>query len=122
MEVHLPLLQKTHESGTASALTNPFQSVPWRCNVTYAAAPEPPIHGEPIVHGVPTGVPEPKFFSEPQAPKTPHVFEASPSSEKSTILLSTLQQLKGRLENLENRTSANLTTTPCVPYHASPLT
>ena len=43
------------------------------------------------------------------------------SSEESTILLSTLQQLKARLENLENRTSANLTTNPCVPYHPSPL-
>ena len=71
---------------------------------------------------MPTRVPEPKFFSEPQAPKRTHVFEASPSSEESTILLSTLQQLKGRLENLENRTSANLTTNPCVPYHPSPLT
>ena len=74
------------------------------------------------MHGVPSGVPEPKFFSEPHAPKRPHVFEASPSSEESTILLSTLQQLKGRLEALENRTSANLTTNPCVPYHPSPLT
>ena len=90
--------------------------------MTYATMPQPPIRGEPIVHGVPTGVPEPKFFSEPQAPKRTHVFEASPSSEESTILLSTLQQLKGRLENLENRTSANLTTNPCVPYHPSPLT
>ena len=35
--------------------------------------------------------------------------------------MSTLQQLKGRLGNLENRTSANLTTTPCVPSHPSPL-
>ena len=35
--------------------------------------------------------------------------------------MSTLQQLKGRLENLENRTSANLTTNPCVPYHPWPL-
>ena len=131
---------QTHESGTTSSSTNPFQSVPWRSNVTYATIPRPPIRGEHIVHGVPTGVPEPKFFSEPQAPKRTHVFEASPSSEESTILLSTLQQLKGpsseestillstlqqlkgRLENLENRTSANLTTNPCVPYHPSPLT
>ena len=113
---------QTHESGTTSSSTNPFQSVPWRSNVTYATMPQPPIHGEPIVHGVPTGVPELKFFSEPHAPKRPHVFEASPSSEESTILLSTLQQLKGRLENLENRTSANLTTNPCVPYHPSSLT
>ena len=82
--------------------------------------PQPPIRGEPIVHGVPTGVPEPKFFSEPQAPKRTHVFEASPSAEESTILLSTLQQLRGRLENLENRTSANSTTNPCVPYNPSP--
>ena len=110
---------QTHESGTTSSSTNPFQSVPWRSNVTYATMPGPPIRGEPIVHGVPTGVPEPKLFSEPQAPKRTHVFEASPSSEESTILLSTLQQLKGRLENLENRTSANLTTNPCVPYHPS---
>ena len=74
------------------------------------------------MHGVPTGVPEPKFYFEPHAPKGPQVFEASPSSEESTILLSTLQQLKGCLENLENRTSANLTTNPCVPYHPSFLT
>ena len=113
---------QTHESGTTSSSTNPFHSVPWRSNVTYATMPQPPIRGEPIVHGVPTGVPEPKFFSKPQAPKGTHVFEASPSSEESTFLLSTLQQLKGRLENLENRTSANLTTNPCVPYHPSPLT
>ena len=106
---------QTHESGTASSSTNPFQSVPWRSNVTYATAPQPPIHGEPIVHRVPTGVHEPKFFFEPPAPKRPQVFEACPSSEESTILLSTLQQLKGRLENLESRTSANLTTNPCVP-------
>ena len=98
---------QTHESGTASSSTNPFQSVPWRSNVTYATAPQPPIHAEPIVHGVPTGFPEPKFFFEPHAPKRPQVFEASPSSEESTILLSTLQQLNGCLENLENRTSAN---------------
>ena len=44
------------------------------------------------------------------------------SISESTIVLSTLQQLKGRLENLENRTSANLTTNPCVPSHPSPLT
>ena len=113
---------QTHESGTTSSSTNPFQSVPWRSNVTYATMPQPPIRGEPIVHGVPTGVPEPKFFSEPQGPKRTHVFGASPSTEESTILLSTLQQLKDRLENLENRTSANLTTNPCVPYHPSPLT
>ena len=113
---------QTHESGTTSSSTNPFQSVPWRSNVTYATMPQPPIHGEPIVHGVPTRVPVPKFFSEPHAPKRPDVFEASLSSEEGTILLSTLQQLKGRLENLENRTSANLTTSPCVPYHPSPLT
>ena len=74
------------------------------------------------MHGVPTKVPEPRFFSEPHAPKRSHVFEASPSSEESTIRLSTLQQLMGLLENLENRTSANLTTNPCVPYHPSPLT
>ena len=36
--------------------------------------------------------------------------------------MSTLQQLKDRLENLENRTSANLATNPCVPNHPSPLT
>ena len=78
---------QTHESVTTSSSTNPFQSVPWRSNVTYATMPQPPIRGEPIVHGVPTGVPEPKFFSEPQAPKRTHVFEASPSSEESTILL-----------------------------------
>ena len=113
---------QTPESGIPSSSTNPFQSVPWRSNVTYATAPQPPIHGEPIVHGVPTGGPGPKCFLEPHAPKGPQVFEASPSSEESTILLSTLQQLKGRLENLENRTSANLTTNPCVPYHPSPLT
>ena len=113
---------QTHESGTASSSTNNFESVPWRSNVTYATAPQPPIHGEPIVHGVPTGVPEPKFLSEPHAPKRPQVLEASPSSEESTILLLTLQQLKGCLENLENRTSANLTTNPCVHYHPSPLT
>ena len=113
---------QTHESETASSSTNPLQSVPWRSNVTYATAPQPPIHGEPIVHGVPTGVPEPKFFFEPHAPKRPQVFEASPSSEESTILLSNFQQLKGRLENLERRTSANLTTNPCVPYHPSPPT
>ena len=113
---------QTHESETTSSSTNPFQSVPWRSNVTYATMPEPPIHGEPIVHGVPTGVPESKFFSEPHAPKRPHVFKASPSSEERTILFSTLQQLKGHLENLENRTSANLTTNPCVPYNPSPLT
>ena len=113
---------QSHESGTAPSSTNPFQSVPWRFNVTYATAPLPPIHGEPIVHGVPTGDPEPKFFFEPEAPKRSQVFEASPSSEESPILLSTLQQLKGRLENLENRTSATLTTNPCVPYHPSPLT
>ena len=34
----------------------------------------------------------------------------------------TLQQLKGRLENLENRTSANVPSNPCGPYHPSPLT
>ena len=113
---------QSHESGTASSSTNPFQSLPWRSNVTYATAPRPPIHGEPMVHRVPTGVPEPKFTSEPHAPERPHVFEASHSSEESTILLLTLQQLKGRLENLENRTSANLTTNPCVPYHPSALT
>ena len=90
---------QTHELGTISSSTNPIQSVPWRSNVTHATMPQPPIHGEPIVHGVPTGVPEPRFFSEPHAPKRPHVFEASPSSEESTILLSTLQQLKGGLEN-----------------------
>ena len=89
--------------------------------MTYATMPQPPIRGEPIVHGVPTGAPEPKFFSEPKAPKGTHVFQASPCSEESTILLSTLQQLKGCLENLENRTSANLSTTPCVPYNPSPL-
>ena len=27
---------QTHESGTTSSPTNPFQSVPWRSNVTYA--------------------------------------------------------------------------------------
>ena len=80
---------QTHESGTASSSTNPFQSVPWRSNVTYATAPQPPIHGEPIVHGVPTGDPEPQFFFEPHAPKRPQIFEASPSSEESTILFST---------------------------------
>ena len=112
----------THESGIASSSTNPFQSVPWRSNVTYATAPQPPVHGEPIVHGVPTGVPGPKFSLEPHAPKGPQVFEASPSSEESTISLSTLQQLKGRLGNLEIGTSANLTTNPCVPYHPSPPT
>ena len=111
----------THESGIASSSTNPFQSVPRRSNVTYATAPQAPIHGEPIVHGVPTAVPEPRFFFEPHAPKGVQVFEASPSPEESTILLSTLQQLKGRLENLENRTSANVTTIPCVPYYPSPL-
>ena len=113
---------QTHESGTTSSSTNPFQSVPWLSNLTYATMPQPPIRGEPIVHGVPTGVPEPTFFSEPQAPKRTDVFEASPSSVESTILLSTLQQLKGRLEKLENRTSANLATNSCVPYHPSPLT
>ena len=113
---------QTHESGTTSSSTNPFQSVPWRTNVTYPTMPQPPIRGEPTVHGVPTGVPEPKLFSQLQAPKRTHVLEASPSSEESTILLSTLQQLKGRLENLENGTGANLTTNPCVPYHPSPLT
>ena len=56
---------QTHDSGTTSSSTNPFQSVPWRSNVTYATMPQPPIRGEPIVHGVPTTVPEPKFFSEP---------------------------------------------------------
>ena len=114
--------QGTHEPGIASSSTNPFQSVSWRSNVTYVTASQPHIHGEPIVNGVPTGVPEPKFFSEPHAPEGPQVFQASASAEESTILLSTLQQLKGRLENLENRTSANLTTNPCVPYHPSPLT
>ena len=94
--IHAP---QAHESGNALSSTNPFQSVPWRSNVTYATAPQPPIHGEPIVHGVPTGVPEPKFFFEPHAPKGPQFFEASPSSEESTILLWTLEQLKGRLEN-----------------------
>ena len=77
---------QTHESGTASSSTNPFQSVPWRSNVTYTTAPQPPIHGEHIVHGVPTGVPEPKYFFEPHAFKRPQVFEASPSLEESTIL------------------------------------
>ena len=113
---------QTHESGTASSSTNPFQSVPWRSNVTYATPLQAPIHGESIVHGVPIVVPEPKFFSEPHAPKRPQVSEASPSSEDSTILLLTLQRLKNCLENLETRTSANLTTNPCVPYHPSPLT
>ena len=46
--IHAP---ETHESGTASSSTNPFQSVPWRSNVTYVTTPRPPIHGEPIVHG-----------------------------------------------------------------------
>ena len=114
-------VRQTHESGIATSAVNPFLSVPWRSNVTYNTAPQPPIHGEPIVHGMPNGVPEPKFFIEPHTSKGPQVFEASPSSEKSTILLSALQQLKGRLENLENRTSAKLTTSPCVPYHPSPL-
>ena len=36
--------------------------------------------------------------------------------------MSTLQQLRGRLENFKSRTSANLSTDPCVPYHPSPLT
>ena len=62
------------------------------------------------------------FLPERHAPKRPHFSEASPFSEESSILLSTLQQLKGRLESLEDRTSANLTTNPCVPYHPSPLT
>ena len=109
---------QTHELGTALSSTNPIPSVPWRSNVTYATARQPPIHGDPFVHSVPTGAPEPKFFFEPQAPKKRQVFEASPSLEESTILLSTLQQLKGRLENLENRTSDNLTTKPCVPLSA----
>ena len=100
----------------------PHTASPWRSNVTYATMPQPPISEEPIVHGVPSGVPEPKVFSEPPAPKRTHVFEASPSSEESTILLSTLQQLKGRLENLEKRTGAHLTTNPCVPHHPSPPT
>ena len=30
---------QTHESGTTSSSTNPFQSVPWRSNVTYATMP-----------------------------------------------------------------------------------
>ena len=92
---------QTDESGTASSSTNPFQSVPWRSNVTYATAPQPPIHEEPIVLGMRTGVPVPKFFFEPHTPKRPQVFVASSSSEESTILLSTLQQLRGRLGNLE---------------------
>ena len=36
---------QTHESGTASCSTNPFQSVPWRSNVTYATTPQPPNQG-----------------------------------------------------------------------------
>ena len=112
----------THESRTASSSTNPFQSMPWCSTLTSTTAPQPPIHGEPIVRGVPTGVPEPKFFFEPHAPSGPQVFQGSPSSEESTILLSALQQLKCRLESLQSRTSANSTTKPCVPCHPSPLT
>ena len=117
--IHAP---QTHQSEPASSLTNPFQSVPWLSIVTYAAAPEPPIHGEPIVRGVSTGVPEAKFFFETHAPKRPQVFEGSPSSKDSTIVLLTLQQLQGSREALQSRTSANLTTNPCVPYHRSSLT
>ena len=53
--------RQTHESRIAPSSTNPFQSVPWRSNVTYATPPQPYIHGEPIVHGVPTGVQGLKF-------------------------------------------------------------
>ena len=102
---------QTHESRIASPPTNPFGSVPWRSNVTYVTAPQPPIHGEPIVHGVPTGVPEPKFFGKSHALKGPQVVEASLSSGESTILLLTLQQLKGRLENLENEKKIGLVLT-----------
>ena len=86
---------QTHESGIASSSINPFRSVPGQSNVTYTTAPQPPIHGEAIVHGLPTGFPEPKFFLEPQAPEGPQVFEACTSSEESTILLSNLATTQG---------------------------
>ena len=60
---------QTHELGTTSSSTNPFQSVPWRSNVTYATMPQPPIRGEPIVHGLPTGVPESSFSLSLKLPK-----------------------------------------------------
>ena len=81
-----------------------------------------PLSIENLVPEVSSGVLEPKFFFEPHAPKRPQVFEGAPSPEESTTFLSTLQELKGRIENLESRTSANLPTNPCVPYRPSPLT
>ena len=112
------IIGETHESGITSSLTSRFQTVTWRSNVTYGTAPQARIRGEHIVHGVPTGVPEPKCIFDPHAPKGPQVLEVSPSSEESaiffglcihpipgvlgarTIFLWTLHTLKGRTENL----------------------
>ena len=71
------------------------------------------------MHGVFTRAPELKCFFESYAPNRPQVFEGAPSLEESPRLLSILQQLKRRLENLENKSSANLTTNACVLHHSS---
>ena len=62
---------------------HPTGTLQWRSKVTYATTPQPLIHGEPIVHGVSTGVPESKFFFEPHAPKIAQVFEGALFSKRA---------------------------------------